>query len=340
MTESRRRYQAGLLDLYDISLLLNYERAVTEPRFRHAKLREVATTNDFQTVRLLAPEWNECTIPRTGLLFDKSLVPASELQTNEPDLPSNMLPPSTKRHTSVKDLTSKELETYYWQARNHDGCFTTVALFQYFIDLFPEFTRVRVRTVDKDGKVTTYSTLASDRFIVEMHLFGSKSLTMATVLPDGLTHISGGDNVIQHAVLGFSSPGTKIDTILDLTSLQFGDVGRGFKGRGLFVLEPIQQYVGRLDKFAEQNDFKTPKMSARISDTVPNSEWLKKVAKKVKERWDQRETVHWCGHCGSPPRDGNELQRCGTCKAAYYCNVEHQKAAWAYHKHFCAAPKT
>jgi hypothetical protein len=31
-----------LLDLYDIAVLLNYERNITEPRFRHTKLREVA----------------------------------------------------------------------------------------------------------------------------------------------------------------------------------------------------------------------------------------------------------------------------------------------------------
>jgi hypothetical protein len=31
-----------VLDLYDIAVLLNYERNTTEPRFRHTKLREVA----------------------------------------------------------------------------------------------------------------------------------------------------------------------------------------------------------------------------------------------------------------------------------------------------------
>jgi hypothetical protein len=34
------------LDLHEIATLLNYERYTTEPRFRYAKLREIASTPD------------------------------------------------------------------------------------------------------------------------------------------------------------------------------------------------------------------------------------------------------------------------------------------------------
>ncbi|KDR68725.1 hypothetical protein GALMADRAFT_256547 [Galerina marginata CBS 339.88] len=321
-------YEENVLDLYDISLLLNYERASTEPRFRQTKLREVATTDDFKTVRLLTPIWQEATVPRTGLVFDRTRPPPKK--RDEPDLPTNML--ASPIPNNLKSLTPKELETYYWQARNHDGCFRTVTLFQHFIDLFPDFTRVRVRTVTKD-KPRTYSTLASDRVIVEFQLFEPANMTMAMVLPDNQTHISGGQPIVDHAVLGFSAPAANVDTILDLASLQFGDVGRGVKGRSLFVVEPIEQYVSRLSKYANHHDFHQAKHSLRIND-APDSDWLREVAKKVKERWDNRINEHWCGHCGAPPL-GEDLKRCAPCKQAYYCNSEHQLAAWPFHKHFC-----
>ena len=44
--EEEPHFEEIVLELHDISLLLNYERASTEPRFRHTKLREV-TTNEF-----------------------------------------------------------------------------------------------------------------------------------------------------------------------------------------------------------------------------------------------------------------------------------------------------
>ena len=320
-------YEEIVLDLHDISLLLNYERTSTEPRFRHTKLREV-TTGEFLTVKFLSPHWAQVTRPKIGFVFYRAQ-PTKSLQ-DEPDLPSNMLPNTIP--ASLSHLSSKELETYYWQARNHDGCFTTIALFQHFIDLFPEFTRVRVRQVDKD-KTLVYSTLASDRFIVEMNLHEPHTVSMSAVLPDNQTYITGEDSTMIHAVLGFSTPGATIDTILDLTSLQFGDVGRGTKGRGLFVLESVFQYAKRLEKFAKGSDFKNPKLSQRIRDT-PNDDWLKVVAQRVKDRWENRNDVPWCGHCGAPPRD-RDFKKCSKCKAAWYCDADHQSAAWTFHKHFC-----
>jgi MYND finger len=320
-----------VLELHDISLLLNYERASTEPRFRHTKLREV-TTNQFSTIRFLSPEWEQVsTRPKIGFVFDR-IKQTTKSSRDEPDLPSNMLPrtvPATLSH-----LSAKELETYYWQARNHDGCFTTVTLFQHFIDLFPESTQILVRRVDKD-KALVYSTLASDRLILEMDLHEPRTVSMSAVLPDNMTYLTGDDPTMVHAVLGFGPPDSSIDTILDLASLQFGDVGRGNKGRSLFVLESISQYTNRLEKFAKSSNFNDPKLSQRIRGT-PRDDWLRAVAQSAKERWEKRATVPWCGHCGAPPlRDRRDLKKCSKCKAAWYCDADHQIAAWTFHKHFC-----
>ncbi|CAA7267721.1 unnamed protein product [Cyclocybe aegerita] len=327
-------YADTVLDLYDIALLLNYERASTEPRFRHAKLREVATTGDFKTVRLLTPAWTEAAaIPRVGFIFDKPLKP-THAEKDEPDLPTNMLPASPS--VDLRKLTPTELETHYWQARNHDGCYRTMALLQHFIDLFPEFTRVRVRTVENNAP-RSYTTLANERLIVEMKLASPRTLSMSCVLPVNTTCITGGEPTMDHAILGFSAPGSDIDTILDLSSLQFGDVGRGHKGRSLFVLEPVSQYLDRLSKYAEGHNYDQAKISMRIND-APDSEWLKEVAQRTKLRWHNRATDPWCGHCGAPGR-GQPLKRCSKCQNAHYCNADHQQAAWTFHKHFCTEPK-
>ncbi|KAF8174728.1 hypothetical protein BJ912DRAFT_42847 [Pholiota molesta] len=333
-------YEETVLDLHDIALLLNYERASTEPRFRYAKLREVAPPgSDFKTVLIPAPEWHDATVPRTGFVFDRT-TPKTPQARAEPDLPTNMLPDPASTSPALRALTPAQLETYYWQVRNHDGCFCSVTLFQNFIDLFPHYTRVRIRTLDgPDNKVREYTTLADDRVIIEMDLLGPRAMNLSMVRPSSTVYITGSESSSVHAVLGFPSPGSDTDTILDLASLQFGDVGRGFKGKGLFVLEPVQQYLKRLDKFAEYSTFDDAKISSRVrAHTTPNNDWLKEVAQRAKDRWDNRKKVPWCGHCGGPPRD-QDLKRCGKCRKAWYCNEEHQRAAWPFHKHFCTAAK-
>ncbi|KAF8972505.1 hypothetical protein BDZ97DRAFT_1692186 [Flammula alnicola] len=335
------KYEDKVLDLHDVALLLNYERGSTEPRFRYTKLREVATTSDFKSIILPVPEWTEAAVPRIGFVFDRKQ-PSTQEERDEPDLPSNILPnpiPPDLR-SNLAQLTPKELETYYWQARNHDGCFKAITLFQHFVDLFPEFTRVRVRTVEGKDKTRNYTTLADDRMIVEIRFFHPTSVSVSAVFPDNKTYITGSEPSSLHAVLGFAAPGSKLDTILDLASLQFGDVGRGSKGNSLFVLEPIFQYAARLDKFAQGNDLQEAKLSQRIRDsTTPDNDWLKTVAQRAKDRWEKRATVPWCGHCGAPPK-GQVLKTCAKCKSAWYCDPGHQLAAWPFHKHFCNDGKT
>lgn len=325
-----------ILDLHDIALLLNYERGSTEPRFRHTKLREVAdSATNFRTIRILTPDWDKAIVPKTGFVFDRAKKSIIKKLNDSPDLPTNMLP--TPVPLQLQSLTPKQLETYYWQARNHDGCFRTVTLFQHFIDLFPPDARLRVRTVH-NGSPMVYTTVADRRRIMEFDLFEPTSLSLSCVFPDNMTYISGSDQVMPHAVLGFGSGASYVDTILDLASLQFGDVGRGYKDQTLFVLELIDEYVARLNKFAKRNTFDNCKMSVRIND-APDSDWLLVVAKKTKERWDKRATEPWCGYCGAPAAKDQPLKRCTVCKEVYYCDADHQRSAWSFHKHFCAKSK-
>ncbi|KAF9475515.1 hypothetical protein BDN70DRAFT_956348 [Pholiota conissans] len=143
------------LDLHDIALLLNYERASTEPRFRHAKLIEaVLPENKSTSIFFNEPEWKNATVPCTRFVFQK-FKPSRAQRRDEPDLPTNMLPASPS--PALRGLTPTQLETFYWQARQHNGCFTVITLFQHFVNLFPPFTHLRILTLD-DTKPIEHTT--------------------------------------------------------------------------------------------------------------------------------------------------------------------------------------
>ncbi|KAF9042171.1 hypothetical protein BJ165DRAFT_1486023 [Panaeolus papilionaceus] len=247
--------------------------------------------------------------------------------------------------TYVRNLTPKQLETYYWQARNHDGCFRTVTLLQHFFDLLPFDIPIRIRTAapadlrSGEGKSAKpapveYITPAYRRQIVEFYVNISKHLSASLVLPDNKAFITGGIKT-PHAVIGFSPPAGSMDTILDLSSLQYGEVGRGYKGNDLFVFESIQDYVTtRLPKYGESNTIKTAKLSDLIGP-APDDDFLVDIALRAKRRWENRTQIPFCAYCGAPPKEGTQMERCSGCKKDFYCSSAHQLSAWSFHKLFC-----
>lgn len=332
--------ESTTIDLYDIVLLLNYERATTDTRFRHAKLREVTKSNftTFLVLRNLLPAWFSRS-NKIGWDFDTKKPPNN--RRNERDLPSNMVPVPTP--DLLQSLTPKELETYFWQVRCHDGCFTAICLVQEFFDLFPKNTRLHVRLVE-NNKPKAFDILADNRIILEFELFDPNLLTLSIVAPGGMSYIGGGQDSMPHAVLGLRSEQSQegdahdqipdFDAILDMSSLQFGDVGRRFRGKGLFALESEKDYATRLKTFAKENTFADPRMSLRIHNPLTDQKaWLRDVALHAKTRWEKRHENPFCGYCGAPEAQ----KRCTACKTTYYCDETHQNGAWSFHKHFCKA---
>ncbi|KAJ6531685.1 hypothetical protein DFH09DRAFT_1183063 [Mycena vulgaris] len=316
------------LDLYSIALLLNYERATTEPRFRHVKLCDIATASSGfanETIQDVVPEWMSHTAPKAGFIFEKEL-PEFSMAPDEPDLPSNML--ASPIPANLRNLTAKELETIFWQARGHNGCYKSVSLLQHFFDLYP-LDAPRVRT----SAGTDHLTSVSSRVILEMELVKPTLLTVAHV-KNGGTYMTGWGDTMMHVVMAFAKDG-KIATVLDLASMQFGDAGRGLGGRSTFALESMEDFYDRADIIARGAVIANTKMCARI-DPSPDDVWLKQIAKRVKARWEQRDQKAWCGHCGAP---GDALQRCSLCHKDSYCDAAHQTAAWPFHKRFCAGKK-
>ncbi|KAJ7655291.1 hypothetical protein DFH06DRAFT_1202142 [Mycena polygramma] len=91
------------LDLYSIALLLNYECASADPRFRNTKLTDIATgsipftVTDVEAVVKYAPEWRSYSGPgmKDGFIFSR------DAGDGGPDLPSNLLPLPAPAHLKL-----------------------------------------------------------------------------------------------------------------------------------------------------------------------------------------------------------------------------------------------
>jgi hypothetical protein len=119
-----------VLDLYDMVVLLNYERNATEPRLRHTKLREVAFPGaKLTTVTLKNPidqGWNQNAC--TWIVLDQR----QPSNPNAPNLPTQYLPSGLN-----STMSSERLETIFHQARNHDGSYQAVGLSRFSSACFP-----------------------------------------------------------------------------------------------------------------------------------------------------------------------------------------------------------
>jgi hypothetical protein len=345
------------LDLYDIALLLNYERGTTDPRFRHTKLREVVINGDFQSI--VCPPWDAVKNNiqdrfRTGLVFDRKKdagetgATIKEVQGDESDdennddddtrdLPSTMVPEADPTLSPlVHALSEKQRETLFWQARAHDACYQAVTLLQHFFDLYPPTTPLRVRTAAGDNYLTT----VNNRVIIEFELRAPRVCTVSCVQPDGTMYLSGEGAILEHAISAYGAPEESGDgnvrAILDLSSMQFGELGRGNGGNSLFALESLDHFYDRVERIARGCDTAAAKTSGRIGPR-DDDDWLREIAAKVKARWEDRAAEPWCGHCGAPAR---ESKKCSACKEAHYCSKEHQVAAWSFHKRYCKGKKS
>ena len=305
--------------------------------FRNCKLREVIYPGETpKTVALTGQIDGWLDNQRTFLIFDEQ---PSANSPNALDLPSNMLSDKAKDPAAGRDLTWKQQETLFYQARGFDGCYKSVSLLQHFFDLYGDHEatpHLLVRHGPK-GKEPgrSYTTTIECRRIIEQTLLYPKYTTASIVLPEGLTHVMGHQAVLLHVTMGFyeEDADREVSSTLDLASMQLGDVGRGpgAKGKGTFALDTIDEYKERLMQLADGNDAGKARSSLRVGPSE-HDWWLKDVARRAKARWDKRETAKWCGHCGGP---GPELLRCSRCGSAWFCDREHQRMAWHFHKGYC-----
>ncbi|KAL1735093.1 hypothetical protein EV714DRAFT_201346 [Schizophyllum commune] len=357
------------LDLYDIALLLNYERVAAEPRLCGHRLLDVAYDGQPFADDRPAAHWDrtayhEATAPAQKATGEPNFEFVSKLDEprhgvsllfseeaasiKDKDSPANLMASDEQRAAAASltdppfrfsdlQLSEKDLETLFYQSRSINASNAAVRLVQYFFALYPADTHLRVRTYDRTDP--EYTTTISHRVVLQYVLRGLRMHTIASILSDDSTvyHTPGQDGRARHSVLTFGNAPARWDnirTVLNLASLEFGDAGRGVKGKGTFVLEPIKAYDARLDKVAEANELLMEEITVELPPLEEGDEeqmHLKALAAKVKERWDRRAKEPWCGHCGAP--GPKEQAKC--CSSARYCSRDHQVAAWPFHKMYC-----
>lgn len=106
------------IDLHEIAVLCSFEAASTEPRFRHAKLTRILIDEPLEARWASAKLWNDLpSAPKRAFFFVQGNGTADEL-----DLPDNLLP-ATGSVRATTPPTARELETIYYEARAHDGCY-------------------------------------------------------------------------------------------------------------------------------------------------------------------------------------------------------------------------
>lgn len=312
---------SDILDLHDLSVLLNYERGLADPLLKYRKLFDTGSESQpLELIQMSHPAWLERNALKVAFVLIKN-------DDEEPSTSSTLLPNPIP--LNLQHLTPTALETIYHQIRNHDGGLKAVSLLQHFFDLYPPTQPLHIRT----STGASFFTTIANRVILELTLHELKVLTLIALLPENMTLVSSPSEE-KHLVVGFSGQNEKhVGTVLDLASTQFGDIGG--KNKGAFVLDSIDRYQKRvIEKVAarcEENETRTfQRMGASENDA-----WLKDVAEKVKKRWEERNFQRWCGHCGRPPSAEEGLKKCSKCSDAFYCGVEHQTLAWSFHKHFC-----
>jgi hypothetical protein len=329
------------LDLVDIAVLLLYEWTTLDPRFQHTKLVEVAFPGQKVHSKPGLPAGDDTVSKRTWIILK-----SKEGSQDNHDLSTNMVDKDIDH-----GLSDEQLDTVFYQKRAFNFCFPAVALLQQFFDQFPPDTKLRIRLgpVNKQPGESCVTNI-SHRTTVVTRFIQPKFQTWIGVF--GTTHpyfhgtvndfvYSGIKQDMRHSVMLFKRlEDETYEFALDLASMQFGSVGRGpgEKGKMPFALDSMDQLNARNARLA--SDSESLKISERADykdydqpglNALPSLAALGDIARRVKERWENRDKEKWCGYCGAP----GPKSKCSGCLEVWFCGKGHQRMAWSFHKGYC-----
>jgi len=238
----------------------------------------------------------------------------------------------------VHDLTFAQRELIYHESRGHDGCYKPLALYQHFFDLCPPGQKLSIQIKKEPSVLVDLFT----RRILKFQMKGPKLLTLSSGVKtqDGSagTIITGFGQESLHSVLGFAGPGSaNVDFVVDMSRMQWGEAGRGSFGE--------LYYLGTTDKFFEImenvcDDIEEVGNAATHVGPSEHTTAMEACAKRVWERWENRDKEGWCEYCGVGAAE-RPLFSCSACTETKvrYCCKEHQTAAWKLHKFTCEKKK-
>lgn len=152
------------------------------------------------------------------------------------------------------------------------------------------------------------------------------------------TIVTGRDNQSLHSAFGFASPSSgNVEFVVDMTRMQWGEAGRGQFGE-LYYLGSLDEYYDIMNNVCDG----IVELEIGATHVAPSShtEAMAACAKRVWERWENRDKEGWCDYCdvGASER---RLSNCSGCRQTKvrYCCKEHQASAWKLHKFTCEKKK-
>jgi hypothetical protein len=323
------------IPLRTLTTLLNYERCISDQRFRGCKLLH-STLVDPSLIDKVPPEM------RQQILDSK---PASVKQVHlhvfRIDSDETTGTPSTNDITcvdaepDVQALPFAQRELIYHESRGHDGCYKAIELYQHFFDLCPAGQQLSVQL--KNEPPVLVSPFA--RRILEFKMKGPKLLTLSTGMrtegsEKGGTIVTGLSQESLHSALGFAGPGSgNVDFVVDMTRMQWSEAGRGQFGE-LYYLGSVDPYYKVMENVCDDIE-ELGKGATHVAPSV-HTKPMEACARRVWKRWQNRDKEGWCDYCGVGSVE-RPLLVCYGCKETKvrYCYKEHQKAAWKLHKFTC-----
>jgi hypothetical protein len=321
------------IDLHDLATILLRERLLTEPRFKHAHLREV----------------NDGSVPRT-LLRDTPLPVLDSLPKNIPHVAYFLFEDNTRTpeedidlikvtYTGGSPLTATEFETLFWTFRHHDSGYTLAHAMQLVLDALPADTQLRIRT--SQGHVLTVP--ATSFSIVEVPIIAHTNTYICKLRSKGVSGGTTGFNASQYTMgesgsfpwvyLLFSDEGSTEEqdssVVLDLVSPMLG-----FRGLGgeIFSMERQQEYLAKLlprGAFLGR-PFKNTSRIVYRPGGLPIDEAVA-LSERVFSKLKRGEGMFFCAYCGK------EMVKllCTACRKVRYCDKGCQVKGWKYHKNWC-----
>ncbi|KAI9643010.1 hypothetical protein NHQ30_008744 [Ciborinia camelliae] len=328
------------IPLRTLTTLLNYERLVSDPRYKSTSLHSSSIANPSILPEMLSQEIiksRPATIEKInvhGFLHNAS--------SRDPAPQTSLMPTTCTIHPqcspSIRKLSPSQLEDIFYESRSHDGCYKALTLYQEFFNLCPPDQQLEIQVKNEEPVLVT----PFPRLILEFQTIGPKLLSCASLKlkNGGATYITGGEKQGVHSILGFPTPGTDMSRaflhsfyVVDMTCMQWGE-------RGIFG-EPY--FLGKGEEWQDMmanvcHDMEELGIGASWISKHPDTELMRQCATRVWERWANRENAAWCDYCGV----GGRLSACSQCKTrkVWYCGVEHQKKAWKLHKFTCERKKT
>ncbi|TVY28619.1 hypothetical protein LHYA1_G002356 [Lachnellula hyalina] len=206
-----------------------------------------------------------------------------------------------------------------------------------FFELCPPDQRLSVQMTSERPILIDMSPRSVIKFSINGPFLHVVTSTPKVTGGAGDSHImtTGSKDSEDHGVLAFPCPGRKDKQqfVVDMTRMEYGEVGRGTYGENYFLgtLEGYMNSMRGVCVDPERVNTWDACCTALGGETETR---MKTCAKRVWERWQNRDSEGWCEHCG---KGGKELKRCRGCRMAkiWWCCREHQLAGWSLHKHTC-----